>query len=441
MKRIGFFLAAISCAPLILVAEVKTADALFKRWFLKDALNQHVYADVTLKNLSQNVNDSYLTQFKNHINKHQKLLEPTFGFLNNRTGWRLHESSELNFTFSEKLKKRVGQVCNLLDADVRGFVELVKRKGLIGKLLYNDEAQKAVENVIDKYDNMIGSFILAPSKKILDQRKFAVANRFFEFCFDEKTFPYFKGLQKIDAYNPVVNMLYSVIWKNLVGKGWISWHHETIKYLKQEAAQGKTIVYFAGGNDIYQLVKNGIYSINVIDPMLGDTQSPYYIWDWEWFNKGTDKNNGIGDQLLFNVGSKKIVMKRERYEIHGSFDAVLSNKKTEKVSQTTTVWGVFEDQGATKKRVGSISFERRFVTQQDLVPSPKKVYLASFNEGYYAFLPHTEGGWGLDLNSAGNDFKLSIKQLRKPLLPASIKNLVESVMDKNAVIKLGSCAT
>lgn len=441
MKRVVVLCTAMMFVFLHLDAEVRSAEELFKRWFLKDALNQHVYTDVMLKKSSQDYDEVYGNLFKKHINKHKELLEPTFRFLNSCTGCNLHEFSQENFTISEKFKARYAAICRLLDSDVRGFVTLAQRKGLASELVYKHENEDKVEHVIDKYDKMVGSFVLDASKKTRNQKKFALANRFFEFCFDPKTVVHFDKLFKIEAYKPLANMLYSVIWKNLVGKGWISWHQSVLVQLRQEASRGKTIVYLAGGNDIYQLIKHGIFNIQVIDPMLGDTQSPYYIWDWEWFNKGEGENYGIGDELTFAFGNKKMFMKRENYEQRGSFVAQLSNKTSANLPQTITKWAVYECKEKTRTRVGTISFERRFVTQQDIASSTKKAFLASFNEGYYAFLPLSEGGWGLDLDAVDNNFLLYIKQLRKPISRAFIKNLVDSVLNKDASIKLGSCAT
>ena len=101
MKRAVVLCTAMMFVFLYLDAEVRSAEELFKRWFLKDALNQHVYTDVTLKKSSQDYDEVYGNLFKKHINKHKELLEPTFRFLNSCTGCNLHEFSQENFTISE----------------------------------------------------------------------------------------------------------------------------------------------------------------------------------------------------------------------------------------------------------------------------------------------------------------------------------------------------
>jgi hypothetical protein len=210
--------------------------------------------------------------------------------------------------------------------------------------------------------------------------------------------------------------------------GWQHWHVDTLQALKKEADAGKEILYIAGGTDIYQLFKSGIYNIRIIDPML-PTQPKYYSDGWEWFING--------DEATFSCGKKKLRMKRAGYKkIGGSFSLTLSNDKKVKIDKSITTWHLLDG----KKKLGEIVFERRLTDQKDFKVKKKQAILLSSNELYFIAAPKESDGWGIDPRKFDEKIKIYIKQLQKPVNKAIVCNMrYEIKQEEFAFISLGSC--
>jgi hypothetical protein len=263
---------------------------------------------------------------------------------------------------------------------------------------------------------------------------FAVANRLFEFCYGPETFAGFKPMLHNTPEYPIVRLLYSTMWHYLVGDGWKHWHNTCLDGLKKEVDSGKRVSYIAGGNDIYQLLKLGIYAIDVIDPML-PSQPEYYAEGWDWLIK----KDGLGDEIMIDFPDKKLVMKRISYSEQGAFDAKLSTGITESLPLSKTTWHVFDR--SNQKKLGSIVFDRRFCNQQDFIAHDKRALLISFNEMYFVAAPESLNGWGINLEKISPEMPIFIKQLRKPISRQVLLNLREAETSPFYFILLGSCPT
>jgi len=337
-----------------------------------------------------------------------------------------------------------------LDNNIQGFLEYLKTHNFAAENINNHEQEVSIFSTIDKYKLFMRSLYHGQEETAQNEYLFATANRFFEFCFDEKSFNYFHELLENQAYHPIARFLYSVMWFHLVGEGWKDWHQNCLDALKKEHDQKKRITYIAGGNDIYQLIKNGIYNIDIIDPML-PSQPDYYAEGWLWLIK----SHGLGDVLTFNFDNKSIIMKRAGYKEFELFDAALSTGDTVKIRHSKTTWNVYDagdsfdstkDNTDTKKnmkKLGTITIDRRFAKQADFVLTKKShnVLLLSFNEMYFVDAPESFGGWGIDTSVVKPETKIFVKQLRKPITKSTWAQLRKADVAPFSFILLGSCAT
>lgn len=195
--------------------------------------------------------------------------------------------------------------------------------------------------------------------KTTNQRLFSIANYFFRYCFSEQTFDKFSDLLLEKSMHPVVRLFLSVIWVELAGTGWRFFHKNTLKLLKKEHQRGKRIIYVGGGSDIYQLIKQGIYNVTIIDPQL-PSQLSFYAAGWQWLVKGEDSNFGIGDEIHFTFQDRNVVMKRIGFSQGDTFRAHLSDGSQKTIKKSKTTWVVYDDHD-----FGIMEFDRRFVDQSD----------------------------------------------------------------------------
>ena len=267
---------------------------------------------------------------------------------------------------------------------------------------------------------------------------FTLANRFFEFCFSSQTAPLFQKLFLNKQDQAIVRMMYAVMWEKLAGTGWKHWHKETLNALTQATNNGKTIVYLAGGSDIYQMIAHGVYSINIIDPQL-PTQPKYYADQWDWLIKNNQSiDAGLDDTIVFN--ELNLVMKRTRYHETGDiFSMLLSNGSYIYLAQSITEWTLLDFE---EKILGTITFQRRPTCQKDFELDEKKTFLMSFNELYFVALPQNLGGWGIEPAHFSQEFTMVIKQLRKPVTKATIGAMRNASLLNASDLKfidLGTC--
>ncbi|MEX0940563.1 MAG: hypothetical protein WDZ41_04340 [Candidatus Babeliales bacterium] len=300
--------------------------------------------------------------------------------------------------------------------------------------LNQEEKHASIDKVMAKYNSILRLCSLSSKRNEQNQFLYTLANDFFFFCFDPNTFYDFMQLTDKSNYHPLIRMIYSIIWIHLGSKGWCTWHHHTIENLKKESLQGKEIVYIAGGTDIYQLLKNGIYTIRVIDPFL-PTQNTYYSNGWRTLVGGRDIDQ-IGDEIHIPFDDTTIILKRIDYKQHGPFFAQLSNGKKRRLPESTTLWHVYKKD--TQKKCGVITINRRFTQQNDFSYSPKKTLLLSYNELYF-IATSGEQSWGIDVHKLDPQLNIYIKQLRNPISKKILKNISYTDQIDFSFIQLGNC--
>jgi len=324
------------------------------------------------------------------------------------------------------------------DHDMGQFFSYLMQAHFIDQTVNAQEQDMDIDSVIKRHRSLMKLFFCDCDKIVRLEYLFSVSNRMFEYCFgNQRSFSQFKRFLYDDSLHQIARLCYSTMWFYLVGEGWKHWSNECLSKIKKEADRGKEIVYIAGGNDIYQLLNHGIYSIRVIDPML-PSQPRYYSEGWDWLLKPA-QGNGIGDCVILRCDNQKLCLKRETYNEMGTFKANLSTGATTKLPLSVTRWGVY-DQANTK--LGSIVFDRRYCRTKDFYIHPKKTLLISFNEMYFAAMPDKLFGWGINVAALSGKMQLYVKQLRKPVnkrvLLTFRRNEAKAPFD---FILLGSCAT
>lgn len=444
-------LVALFASGEIVSQEIRQAQVVFDRWMdPASGYFQYVYQDAPLNALQDNIfTDAalYAKQVRGAYQKEKRVLEYSAPVIYGVMGWDVHDDPLFAEVPHQRCIKRLKKMYSLLDEDVPGFMRWLARRGMAGKLVNENEESLQYEKVLDKYNALFSLFFPLCDEKKQQEALFAVANRLFEYCFGPENHQQAKRFFAHQAYNPLSRMLYAIIWQQLVGTGWKYWHEGCLNEVERLAREGKRIFYLAGGTDLYQLLKRGVYNITVIDPMLGDTQNRYYSNGWEYLIKSTAADGGIGDELTLSLPDKKveIVLKREKFELGEPFPFVLSSKNKVMIPASVTTWGVYERQiDQPEKRVGTIIFERRLARNEDLKHDPAtEALLFSFNELSCAMSPSSYGGWGFSLpdDIVKNPVSICVKQLRKPVIWDTVKNIHAMNNEGRGFISLWSDAT
>ncbi len=433
MKVIVLQLALIFCWLPWGYAVEKTTDDVFSKW----RAWQKCYAYRLPSDVHGDKVVSYWSTVKQKYPEVFPLIKDVGPFLSWLTQGTIQADGKLcNKPLDKHARANIGLFFNLLTRDPARFISLLRRHQFAQNVINEREQLMPFKVVLDKYIALNSLLFAAYDEAAQKEYLFSWANRLFEYCFVDATWPQFESSLYDEAVDPVNRYVYATIWYNLVGDGWHSWSKECLSGLKKCAARGDEIVYIAGGSDIYQLLKQGIYHIRIIDPQL-PSQNTYYTNDWEWLIKGSGKHHGIGDCLKMHIGKKHLCMKRVAYSVKGSFSTVLSTGKMVALPKSITTWDVFEH--GSKK--GRIIFDRRFCCHDDLLPKPHKTLLFSFNEMYYAAIGKTLGGWDVNPHALPPSFLTYVKQLRKPIGKHVFDHMREGDCSRFAFIRLGSVPT
>jgi len=398
----------------------------FKTW-IED---QVVFNTITIASMAAGLSKKNISKLKRKIVRQIAEIRSLTGFF---------DVSELNdflmnyeLPKEKSLKQNFIKLYDLLDGDVITFIEYLREKGIANEELSKIEKKQSVNTVIKKHDTWFDLLLDQDDDEEKEEMLFTIANRFFEFCFSPKTFPLFKKMLKTKTDYSILRLIYSVTWSNLAEIGWQHWHGDCLADLRKKADAGKEIVYVAGGTDIYQLIKYGIYNIRVIDPLL-PTQPKYYSQGWDWFIEGE-----IGDSAKIPCDHRTLMIKRVAHtDLGRSFTITLSNKKEETFAETETVWHVCDEKGAV---LGEVTFERRLTNQDDFALKSNQVMLLSFNELYFVSAPEDRDGWGINSRKFSDDMQIYIKQLEKPVTKEMVNNFRYEIDQEDFVfIELGSC--
>jgi len=408
--------------------EVKNAKEVFEKWVTW----QKVYPDHSMLKMHEQVGPEFWDTFVSYYDAHHKQLNYFDAFL---------QSSSLKSLVNEKNRQKhistLMQIYDWYQNDVGALLTFFKNHNFLNQTMNKREEDENVTSVIYRYKVLEKLLFSHPDKKIKDHMLFSAGNCLFEYCFD-KGFHQFKTILKDPKQYQLARFCYANVWFYLVGRGWKDWSENTLQSLAQEAKKGKEIVYVAGGNDIYQLLKNGIYKIRVIDPML-PSQPDYYSEGWKWMVESDRLQKGMGDKIMFRFKNKNLVMRRTKHWEDGTFSARLSTGRTVQLPNSQTTWTVFDND--EKNKIGQVVFERRYCDQADFNVRSDQSLLLSFNEMYHVALPSDMGGWGINVNKFAPDFSVYVKQLRKPVSKKIVQNLrIAEKTDFNFIL-LGSCAT
>lgn len=432
-KRVSFFLFFI-IGTTNLSGKTLTDEQVFGTWITgKNGYCQDVFSDVNLNSLNQR--DDKLVK-KVMIVRHNRLknkLEHLGSYFDRCFDDNLFkENIDSFFSHTKKLN-------SLIDKDVNGFLQHLRVLGICSKVINNFERRhKNMDQTVDKYLALMR--LLCADGSLFKERQnlFSLANNFFEFSFYPDSFSSFKKMLLMHRYHPQVRLLYATMWNHLVGDGWKNWHRSCIEKLKAEADLGKTIVYAAGGCDIYQLIKNGIYNICVVDPMI-PTQVPYYSDHWNWFaKKGFVRSvDRSGDRLVFSFKDKSVYMERTGYKEQGKFKFTGYNNKKYTFPESVTTWSVF----VNDKLAGNVVFERRYCNKNDFVHSDNKRILMSFNE--LCCVTNVEEGdhWGIFPDQFDENLLIYVKQLRRPLTKNVLCNMTKADKISFDFLRLGVSPT
>lgn len=383
--------------------QTKYASTFFEHWIKY----QHIYEKKSLYQHS-----AYRQFGTKALNDIIKKIDPSYReFVSNLLG---------NDFLSGKDKypdtNTLNQLLFYLSNKCKEFVKLLTTLSFINQEI---EAKNAFEykkddlnKSVSRYAKLAKLLFFCSEKTPCEQFNFNLANSCFEYLFYWHKGNFNPLFEQKENYQ-ILRFMYSIIYRQLIEIGWIHWSKQSLKRLKTASEAGTTITYVAGGCDIYQLVKNGIYNIVVIDPFL-PFQEKYYIDDFLWFVEGT-----IGDTLIFdNVDKyKQIIARRNFFTNHHSPITITSpNGKKLTIPKTTTVWILYDYKG---NKIGFITFIRRLCTQNDF---KNKIVLMSLNEALLAFSPKIMNGWSMKARLLSDDFHMYIKQLHNPISKHELEN-------------------
>jgi len=108
-----------------------------------------------------------------------------------------------------------------------------------------------------------------------------------------------------------LKVLLSFTWKILSSIGWKAWNEETLRLLKEGYDAGKRITYFAGGTDIYNLLRIGIYNFRMVDPLLS---AQHRFYSDIWYVLVTPKLKGFENDVMklgFSIDGDEITLVRD----------------------------------------------------------------------------------------------------------------------------------
>ena len=425
--KIGAFMICLSSAvfsnnlhAMVMPTSHKACD-IFATW--RDdasAAKQHVWPQVLLRRQQKGFIDRFNATFKP--------ASPTYKIF----AQLLSGSPETVLADTPAIKKQVAAFYKKLNTDPAGLIAQLQRNGFKSEELNVIEKKKRFQTVINR--NMKLAYALAGGKDDAEHEHalFSLAQRLYFHLFDEgwkKTNLFFEQ----PHHFPVLRFLYSIVWQSLAGSGWKEWSAECLAELAKIAAAGKTVRYIAGGCDISQLVNAGVYSIDIIDPML-PTQPRYYVDQWDWFVGGNDEKHALGDSIIFENG---VTMVRADFQPDAvrTLSLTMPDGTVTQVPESITSWDVKDKDNKT---VGTIRFLRRFCNQDDFNVSPQHELLISFNELHFITCADDEN-WGISPHKFDNKLRLYVKQLHKPVSAQMAKNLNSADAKEFSFIQLGSC--
>ena len=240
--------------------EVRYDLDVFRKWmsFDEPEKTQHVYSDVRLSSVAPYAGEQYPRLLIERYTANASRMTDDNGLLQSIYSWDFSKAKASVLTVDRKTKDTLSKIYAMMDGDIPGLFRYLGKRGLDSYELNEKENIPAGKDVRIKYTTIL-EMLFAGSDHFREREcELAVANRLAEYCFGVDTWPAFKKI--LDARNtrPIGRFAYSTIWYYLSGTGWKHWHRNTILGLKREFKAGSRVVYIAGGNDVYQLIKTGV---------------------------------------------------------------------------------------------------------------------------------------------------------------------------------------
>jgi len=420
--------------------QVRHADEVFTRWIDEDdGLFQHIFEEVDLSTMSDLMDQEFLCDFKKMFSENYALFKPFAPFIASMFDVSLDNKSDIqSLKLTPKARQNFIHFYDALENDMSEFVRLLKHNGFASMNLNKLNAKGGFNRNVDRYKRLIAMMFDIDDEDDCTDTLFAVANCFVEYCFNPATHNQLMQLfkQEDGMYCSIAHMMYSIMWHNLGCIGWKNWSETCLKRLKKCAQQGKTVVYIAGGNDIYYLLQYGIYNIVVVDPMISVTQEEYYIKHWSWLFIGEGKDHGVGDVLIMD----DIILRRDAVERGKKITVTRSDDTKERISQSVTTWSVWA-KGPIQVKLGSVVYDRRYATQSDFNRGGDKEILISFNELYFVVLPKYQDGWPIEPHKMQSNVVMHVKQLHSPVTRKMMLNMQDVEKKDLSWVSLGSSIT
>jgi hypothetical protein len=421
--------------------EVRYDKDIFRKWmpFDEPEKSQHVYSDVMLSSAAPYSEMQYPRLVMEKFRGNALYMADDNGLLRAIYSWDFSKAGTSMLKIGPKTRRMLSKIYSMLDRDIPSLFRFLENNGLDSLELNGRENFSNPKDVRIKYTTMLEMLFAEGDYFREREYELAAANRLVEYCFGRETWPAFEKILYTANTWPVGRFAYSTIWYFLSGTGWKQWHMNAILGLKEAFKSGARIVYIAGGNDVYQLIKAGIYDIEIIDPLL-PTQPRFYAGGWKFLFK----KNGIGDEIILNFDGKTrpqsphphLVMRRAGYKEGEPFTALLHTGKRERLTASMTTWIIYDRDSGT--RLGRLVINRRFCNQADFASGPGKALLMSFNELFFVATADVKKSWGINPEKFSTDFKMYVKQLRKPLTREVILNIRKGEESPLQFLSLGS---
>ncbi len=386
----------------------------FGRW-LKD---QRILSDVPLSDIP--VDDSFISAFKEHLFRNATILSNYQEFIEFISAGNLSgDNCMVTKRIASPISIAITSLLSDLDHAPENFVDQLRMSALNSPQINIQEEKNSITDTITKHQLALRMLVSHKDPLVENKRLFSVGNRLVDYCFRSSTFHHYVDLYKDKKNYPILRFLNTAVWSTLVGEGWRHWHEDALLALQAAADSGKEIVYIAGGADLYQFLRLGIYNVTVLDPFY-PTQDRYYSPGWDYLVSSNAKNKGIGDEIICGAECNNVRLIRSQTQEADYFYAKLSNEKIVKIRKNETRWDIVSEDG---NLLGRFIFKRRPVEQEDLASDPKKVFVMSYDEMVYIAQPEIIEGWGTDPSKLDNDFSMIIKQFRNPIDKSFLQNI------------------
>lgn len=377
---------------------------IFARWLTC----QQVYVDRNIADLQQEVGDSFLQNFKKQYEANLPALRELTPLLSQITNNGIQEDGHnLQAPINEYMAANFCYLYQAMEEDMPKVLDSLIISGMASAQHNYQELSVPAASVIEKYKAFSTLLFAQEDSFRQNEYRLAFANRLFEYCFNDATFPHYQNILTTHDFHPAGRFINTALWNALVGDGWKEWHENVLCQLKQQADEGNEIVYLAGGTDFYQLLRRGIYNITIIDPFL-PTQERYFSEGWEFLISP----NSLENEIRFGPSCNSIKMKCIGYEVGEPFYSKLSDNNILSLKKSAIVWNVYD---RDNKPIGHVNIIRRPITQSDFIKHPQISLLMSYDELTYVALPDILSGWGIDPTILDNELTIHVKQLRKPI--------------------------